>query len=119
MTQFRILSETSIGAGLFASVIYLSILNENKLTAIALEREKNFNKLIQQYEEGESEPEEIEFEGKNWDDWLSTSEFYVFGAVYMFARIAMNVCAVFIPLYIATVTTRPTTEGDESVETNF
>ena len=72
------------------------------------------------YEEEESDAEELEsVEGKNWDDWLRTSEFYVFGAVYMCARIAMNVAAVFIPLYVATVTARPTAEGEESAETNF
>ena len=120
VTQFRILSETAIGAGLFASVIYLAFINENKLTAIALEREKAFNKLVQQHEEEDSDAEELEsVEGKNWDDWLRTSEFYVFGTVYMCARIAMNVAAVFIPLYVATVTARPTAEGEESAETNF
>ena len=37
----------------------------------------------------------------------------------MFARIAMNVTAVLIPLYVATVTTRPASEGEEASETNF
>ena len=63
---------------------------------------------------------EIEFEGKNWDDWMKTSEFYVFGSVYMFARIAMNVTAVFLPLYVATVTAVPASEGEEAQDdTNF
>ena len=67
-----------------------------------------------------AEVDELEsIEGKNWNDWLCTSEFYVFGAVYMFARIAMNVAAVFIPLYVATVTARPASEGEDSAETNF
>ena len=37
----------------------------------------------------------------------------------MFARIAMNVAAVFIPLYVATVTAKVNDEGEESAETNF
>ena len=47
VTQFRILAEACIGAGLFASIIYLTGINENKLTAIAIEREKKYNKLMQ------------------------------------------------------------------------
>ena len=38
----------------------------------------------------------------------------------MFARIAMNVTAVFIPLYIAAVTAAPASEAEEGeFDTNF
>ena len=55
-------------------------------------------------EEGELESVPVS-EGKNWDDWLCAGQFYIFGGVYMFSRIAMNANAVFIPLYIALLTT--------------
>ena len=42
VTQFRVLAQTSIGAGLIASVIFLCLVNENKLTAIAREKEEKF-----------------------------------------------------------------------------
>ena len=56
--------------------------------------------------------------GKDWDDWLKAGIFYVFGFVYMCSRIAMNATAVFIPLYIASMTSKSSEEG-EAAETNF
>lgn len=31
--------------------------------------------------------------GKVWTDWLKETQFYIFGGVYMFARLALNVTA--------------------------
>ena len=42
VTQFRILSETCIFSGLFASTIFLTVIKENKLTELALQREAKY-----------------------------------------------------------------------------
>jgi hypothetical protein len=42
--------------------------------------------------------------GKQWSDWIKEGQFYIFGFVYMFARIALNTTATMMPLYLATVT---------------
>jgi len=42
--------------------------------------------------------------GKTWKNWLSEGQFYIFGFVYMFARIALNVNATMMPFYLTTVT---------------
>ena len=101
-------------------------INENKLTKVAKEKEEKYQKLVQQYEEENnlveeegSDDESIVFEGKNWNDWFAEAQFYIFGGAYMFARIAMNVTAVFVPLYIALITTPMENEREEPADTNF
>ena len=42
VTQFRILAETCIFSGLFASTIFLTVIKENKLTELALQREAKY-----------------------------------------------------------------------------
>ena len=42
-------------------------------------------------------------EGKSAGDWLKEAQFYIFGVVYMFARIALNITATCMPLYLDTV----------------
>jgi len=39
-----------------------------------------------------------------WYDWLKEAQFYIFGFVYMFARIAMNSVATMMPLYLTICT---------------
>ena len=45
--------------------------------------------MVLQHEEEESQ-EEAQSEGMDWDDWLKTGDFYIFGFVYMFAKIALH-----------------------------
>lgn len=40
---------------------------------------------------------------KQWSDWIKEPQFYIFAFVYMFARIALNVTATMMPLYLTTV----------------
>ncbi len=42
--------------------------------------------------------------GKQWRDWLSGPQFYIFAFVYMFARMALNSTATMMPLYLTSVT---------------
>ena len=35
--------------------------------------------------------------------WLKETQFYLFGFVYMFARLALNMTATFTPLYLTSV----------------
>jgi hypothetical protein len=39
-----------------------------------------------------------------WYDWLKEAQFYIFGFVYMFARMALNSTATMMPLYLTTCT---------------
>lgn len=41
--------------------------------------------------------------GKSPGDWLKECQFYVFGFVYMFARIALNSNATMMPFYLISV----------------
>lgn len=40
---------------------------------------------------------------KQWSDWIKEPQFYIFAFVYMFARIALNVTATMMPLYLTSV----------------
>ena len=40
-------------------------------------------------------------EKKNAIAWLKLGQFYIFGFVYMFARIALNTTATIMPFYIS------------------
>ena len=49
--------------------------------------------------------------GKSAGDWFSEAQFYIFGCVYMFARISPNTTATIMPLYLSVVT-KYTAKGD-------
>jgi Na+/melibiose symporter-like transporter len=42
--------------------------------------------------------------GRAWYDWLKEAQFYIFGFVYMFARMALNSTATMMPLYLTICT---------------
>ena len=48
--------------------------------------------------------EEAVRKSKKWSDWLREAQFYIFGLVYTFARMALNTTATMMPLYLTTVT---------------
>jgi hypothetical protein len=48
----------------------------------------------------DSEEEEEEEKSKTWKDWLKEPVFYVFGAVYMMSRVAINVTMTMQPFYL-------------------
>ena len=50
--------------------------------------------------------------GKQWYEWMKEAPFYIYGFVYMFVRIAINVTMTMQPFYI----TRVTGFGNASVE---
>ena len=45
-----------------------------------------------------------ESKSKNPSDWIKECQFYLFGLVYMFARIALNCNATMMPFYLVSVT---------------
>lgn len=55
-----------------------------------------------------------EKKGKSAGDWLSEAQFYIFGSVYMFARISLNTTATIMPLYLSVVTKYVAPEGLET-----
>jgi Na+/melibiose symporter-like transporter len=50
---------------------------------------------------------------KQWSGWLKEGAFYVHGAVYMFARLAMNLTMTAIPFYLKYVLLFTDNDGDE------
>ena len=67
------------------------------MSKLALEREANYKRAL-----GQEEPKKTaeEKKGKTAGDWMKEAQFYIFGLVYMFARIALNTTATIMPLYL-------------------
>ena len=49
--------------------------------------------------------------GKKAGDWLCEAQFYIFGIVYMFARISLNTTATMMPLYLDVVSNYQPIDG--------
>ena len=77
---------------------------ENKLSKEAIDFDKKYKIYLMgdQYdEEAEQLREQKKREnGKKATDWLKEGQFYIFGLVYMLARISMNVTASVMPFYL-------------------
>lgn len=124
-TCFTVLSLICIGGGMITTLFYTSQINEKYLVreASRLEQiyrtEQNIGKVSKINLSGDvSEPvvakasmaskRSLDSSGrrkgaKQWNDWIKEPQFYVFAFVYMFARIALNVTATMMPLYLTTV----------------
>lgn len=107
-TQFRILSIMCIGIGMCTNVFYLCLIRENKLSRDALHYDKQY-KIFLMGDNYDEEAEKLKEErkkasGKSVKDWLKEGQFYIFGMVYMLARISMNVTASVMPFYLNLVT---------------
>ena len=100
-TQFRVLGTASVSLGAVTTLIYIITVPEKKLEKIALEREAEYQKALSQLGK---DKEEVETKKKFVGDWLKEAQFYIFGIVYMFARIAYNTTATIMPLYLDVVT---------------
>jgi len=85
--------------GTVATIYYLTLVREKKLEKLALDLEQSYQKEMGSEKKAEGKPG-----GKVWTDWLKETQFYIFGGVYMFARLALNVTATMQPLYLTTVT---------------
>ena len=103
--SFRILAIMCTTIGGFATIWYIINIKEIPLSMKALELDKaykakmksgatlNLTNMEKKEEKG----------GKNPSDWLKECQFYLFGLVYMFARIAVNVNATMMPFYLISV----------------
>ena len=96
--QFRVLTIAALGLGLVATLFYICNVNEKRLAKEAIECQDAFSVSIG------LKPRDRSIRGKTAGQWLCQQQFYIFGFVYMFCRIALNVTATIIPLYLVTVT---------------
>ena len=80
------------------------------LSKLALEREAAYKEALGQA----PKKEEAAKKGKSAGDWLCEAQFYIFGLVYMFARISLNTTATIMPLYLDVVTQFEPPEGKDT-----
>ena len=99
VTQFRILGIVCVGLGAVTTLFYISTVQEPSLSRKALEGEAAYKKSLGQVDIKKDEKKA----GKTAGDWLCEAQFYIFGVVYMFARISLNTTATMMPLYLTTV----------------
>lgn len=98
---FTVLTLICISLGVITTTIYTVQIKENPLSKIALELDHNYKQDIRvSYVDTMKKREEG---GKNPGDWLKECQFYLFGLVYTFARIALNVNATMMPFYLVSV----------------
>lgn len=98
VTQFRILGVMCVVLGALTTLFYIFIVKENHLSQLADEREAQYKQALGN--STEKKKAETEKKGKSAGDWLCEAQFYIFGLVYMFARIALNTTATIMPLYL-------------------
>jgi Na+/melibiose symporter-like transporter len=102
---FSILTCIVLSLGVLTTGFYICLIKENTLASKATEMEAAYRK------ENNNGPKALpggvkieKAKGKQWKDWLKSGQFYIFGATYMFARIALNVNATMLPFYLQVVT---------------
>ena len=100
VTQFRILCLVCVALGATTTLFYVSVVKEPSLSKKALEGEAQYKRSLGQVDIKKDEKKKA---GKTAGDWLCEAQFYIFGVVYMFARISLNTCATMLPLYLTTV----------------
>lgn len=99
--QFRILAFECIIMGAAATFFYCAVVREPSLSKLALEREAEYKSALGNLNEKKTEEKKA---GKQPMDWLKEAQFYIFGLVYMFARISLNTTATMLPLYLEETT---------------
>ena len=106
--QFRILALTCIGVGACASLFYVCNVLEPSLSKKATIGEENYKKGLGKIKTKEQPKVTDEngnvISGKTPGMWMKEAQFYIFGVVYMSARIALNTTATMMPLYLTSVT---------------
>ena len=106
--QFRILALTCIVVGSCTTLFYVCNVFEPSLSKKATESEMRFRKDLEKSNGPDRltprEKEKSADQGKTSTMWLQEAQFYIFGGVYMSARIALNSTATMLPLYLVSVT---------------
>lgn len=107
VAQFRILALVCVSLGALTTLFYVSTVKEGELSRLAIEREAAYKQAraggSPASQQSERAPEEELKMGKTAGDWLKDAPFYMFGCVYMFARISLNTTATILPLYLDVV----------------
>lgn len=98
ITQFRVLGVTCVAMGALTSMYYICVVREKHLSQLAIEREAQYKQYLGNVP---TKKETTEKKGKSAGDWLCEAQFYIFGLVYMFARISLNTTATILPLYLS------------------
>jgi len=114
ITQFRVLAFLIVAGGTVSSLFYIFTLREPKLVKEAKQIQKEF-KLQQKClfrEEEKAKKSVLSAHVKQWHEWFTEGQFYVYGFVYMLVRIAVNVTMSVQPFYLIHVTGFVTTEDN-------
>jgi hypothetical protein len=80
--------------GCCTSAFYIVSIKEKKLSEEAIKYEEAYKGKKMEVAGGKDGG------GKKVGDWLCEGQFYIFGFVYMFARIAINCTATIFPFYL-------------------
>ena len=109
--QFRILCVICICLGTLASIFYLMQVREVPLKKLAEEKDAAYKRQLRMeagIEDDGIDDDEDELKkvntGKKWFEWLKVETFYIYGMVYMFVRVAINVTMTMQPFYLTYVT---------------
>lgn len=98
--QFRYLCLIALSIGSFSSVFYMLNINEPRLTREAKEYDEIYKRDIIGEVKAPETAGTIKSSGKDWKEWLSDTNFYIHGLVYMLVRIAVNVTMTVQPFYL-------------------
>ena len=104
---FRLLTIVCLSCGGITTIFYVISIKETQLSALALEYDKRFKAKVTGNHVNLLNQTNIakkESKGKTPADWLKECQFYLFGFVYMFARLALNCNATMMPFYLISVT---------------
>jgi hypothetical protein len=93
-----------VALGSATSLFYVMKIKEVHLSKIATEREESYQKAIGRVNIPDQSKASGKTVAKTACDWLKEAQFYIFGVVYMFARISLNTTATMMPLYLKEVT---------------
>ena len=98
--QFRFLCLIAMSIGAFSSIFFMLTINEPRLTKEAKEYDAIYKRDVLGEVEKPQEAQTAVKSGKTAKDWLSDTNFYIHGLVYMVVRIAVNVTMTVQPFYL-------------------
>lgn len=102
---FSILTIFCLSIGTITTGFYICRITEKSLSSEATRLEAKYREELGGGPVALPEGVVVEKKkGKQWSDWIKEGQFYIFGCVYMFARIALNVNATIMPFYLSVVT---------------
>lgn len=101
---FTLLTIICLVIGGMTTIFFIVLIRERKLSEEALELDKRYKERMNAgMLLNPTNIKKKEESGKSPVDWLKECQFYVFGFVYMFARLALNSNATMMPFYLISV----------------